>query len=85
MVCPFCPVMFLDKFVRLYSIIYSIGCHIVEWIKVAQNRDQKRDLGTEKKSNSFSMLVQTILNPNHEFLSRVFEEIDIGCSYLKEK
>jgi len=62
----------------------------VEWIKVAQDRDQKRYLVTKKKQMSVSILAQTILALNHEFLSHVFQEkmaivIDICSSYLKEK
>jgi len=56
---------------------------------VAQNRDQKRDLGTEKKL-SVSILVQIILALNHEFLSYLLQGkmatvIGIFSSYLKGK
>jgi hypothetical protein len=57
---------------------------------VAQNRDQKRDLGTEIKTTVSFCTVQTILALNHEFLSHVLQEkiatvIDICSSYLKDK
>ena len=57
---------------------------------MAQDRDQKRYLVTKKKQMSVSILAQTILALNHEFLSHVFQEkmaivIDICSSYLKEK
>jgi hypothetical protein len=57
---------------------------------MAQNMDQKQDLGTEKKILSVSVLAQTILDLNHKFLSHVIQGkmaivIDICCSYLKGK
>jgi len=49
-----------------------VRCHIVEWIKVAQNRNQKRDLDNEKEM-SVSTPAQTILALNHESLSHVIQ------------
>jgi hypothetical protein len=60
----------------------------VEWIKVAQIRDQKRDLGTEGKttvsfcssSDNFSSKLQVA---ESRFSGKIATDIDIGCSYLK--